>query len=78
MNANEHPHYDSSIRRAAERAFADNGACFSVYFDGKDIIVQTSEAAPPKDATLVCIAQHWAGDSVQLRFRGAHSEWRTM
>lgn len=76
MNAKDHPAYDGGVNNAVRRAFSSPGDCFSVYFDGKAIFVCASEAAAPKDADLVCIAQRWDVDTVQLRFPGAYSEWR--
>jgi hypothetical protein len=74
-NAFNHPHYGASVRRAAERAYNEPGECYSIYYDGTDIIVQNSAAAKPQDAKLVCIAQKWDDKTVQLRFTGARSEW---
>ena len=70
-----HAAYNAGVRRAAERAFADKGACFSVYYDGAAIFVRASEAAPPPDSKRICIAQYWSDRTVQLRFDGARSEW---
>lgn len=74
-DAKEHPAYDSSIRKAAERAFENKGACFSVHYDGEAVYVRASEAAPPPNSKLICIAQFWADSTVQVRFSGAWSEW---
>jgi hypothetical protein len=76
MSPNEHPYYDQALNRAAERALTNRGDCFSVWWDGDSVYVRASEAAGPKNGKLICIAQHWADDTVQLRFTGAHSEWR--
>ena len=83
--AHNHPAYDDALRRAAQRAYESRGEgtgqkvysppCFSVWFDGEAIYVRASEAAPPLNATLVCIAQHFTKGTVQLRFTGARSEW---
>lgn len=70
-----HPAYNDAARRAAERAFAEPGECYSVYFDGSAVYVRNSAAAPPQGAKLVCIAQRWDDRTVQLRFTGARSEW---
>lgn len=75
MDVKEHPAYDSSLRHAAKRAHDNKGDCFSVYWDGEAVYVRASEAVPPPNSTLVCIAQHWADGQVQLRFKGAWSEW---
>lgn len=80
MKAEEHAFYDASLQRAAERAhghLVEENACYAVYFDGESVFVQTFEAAKPKNATLVCIAQAWDPHTVQLRFTGARSEWRS-
>jgi hypothetical protein len=69
-----HPAYDSGVKRAADRA-AKEGRCFSVYYDGTAIFVRASEAAPPPNSKLICIAQKWDSKQVQLRFDGAKSEW---
>jgi hypothetical protein len=70
-----HPAYDSGVRHAASRAFDNKGDCFSVYYDGEAIYVRASEAAPPPNSKLICIAQHWNDKTVQLRFNNAYSEW---
>lgn len=70
-----HPSYNTAVDTAARRAFAEQGECYSVYFDGTNIDVRNSAAAKPKDAKLVCIAQKWDANTVQLRFSGARSEW---
>ena len=70
-----HPAYNDSAATAVRRAATDKGECFSVYFDGEAIFVRHSSALPPPNAKLVCIAQSWDADTVQLRFDGARSEW---
>ena len=70
-----HPAYDDFVRTAAERAFAQPGECYSVYYDGEAIFVRNSVVARPPNAKLVCIAQKWDNATVQLRFDGARSEW---
>lgn len=78
-DARVHPAYDDSLRRAAERAFADNGEHeYAVYYDGTAVFVRAVEAAPPSNATRICIAQRWDKNTVQLRFAGARSEWVRM
>jgi hypothetical protein len=74
-DARRSPFYESGIATAVRRAHADPGSCFSVYWDGEDIYVRASEAAPPPHSKCVCIAQRWDEKTVQLRFDGAHSEW---
>ena len=71
----DHPSYNDSIRNAARRAFENKGDCFSVYYDGEAVYVRASEAAKPGNSKLICIAQHWSENRVQLRFNGAWSEW---
>ena len=70
-----HPAYDDSVRTAVRRARQNPGDCFSVYWDGTAIYVRAVEAARPPAAKLVCIAQVWDADTVQLRFAGARSEF---
>ena len=83
----DHPAYNSSLQCAARRAWENREEghtetgyyppCFTVYFakDGKTIYVRDSKAAPPPNAKTVCIAQHFTGGTVQLRFDGARSQW---
>lgn len=73
-----HPAYADALRTACRRAFEDMGECFSVYWDGAAVYVRGSYAVPPPDALQVCIAQWWQGRTVQLRFKGARSEWVTL
>ena len=73
-----HPSYEDAVRNAVDRAGRNPGDCFSVYFDGEAVYVRASEAAEPKKAKLVCIAQRWDAKTVQLRFAGARSEWRSI
>lgn len=70
-----HPAYKDSVRHAADRAYRDKGECYSVYFDGEAVYVRISSAARPPNAKLICIAQYWSDQTVQLRFDGAKSEW---
>jgi hypothetical protein len=74
-NAIAHPAYNDAVNNAVRRACEDHGACFTVYFDGASIFVRASEAAPPPNSKVVCIAQWWSGNTAQLRFDGARSEW---
>ena len=71
-----HPAYESSLANAVNRASRERDACFSVYYDGEAIYVRDSKALAPPNSKLVCIAQSWDANTVQLRFNGAHSEWR--
>jgi len=70
-----HPAYDSAVLNAVRRARENQGACFTVYFDGESIFVRASEAAPPPDSKKICIAERWNDTTVQVRFDGARSEW---
>ena len=70
-----HPAYNAAVRRAASRAHDNPGDCFSIYYDGEAVYVRASEALPPPDSKLICIAQRWDAHCVQLRFDGARSEW---
>lgn len=67
--------FDDGVRHAARRAYDNKGACFSVYVDEEAVYVRASEAAPPPGATRVVIAQHWSGNTVQLRYAGARTEF---
>ena len=49
-----------------------------IYWDGEDIFVRISTAVPPPNSKLVCIAQHWSGDVVQVRYERAQSMWVTV
>jgi len=70
--AMDHPAYDDALRRATNRAAV---GCESVVcFDGKAIFV-TTQGACPEYATVICVAQRWDDQTVQLRFAGARSEW---
>jgi hypothetical protein len=76
MKPNEHSLYDSMLNVAAQYALDNKGRCYSVLWDGKSFSVRASERDGIENLKVVCIAQHWAGDEVQLRFTGAYSEWR--
>ncbi len=66
---------DDAVRHAVDRAARGAGASFTVYVDGEKVFyVRASEAAPPA-ATVVCIAQSWDSDTVQVRFPGGRSEY---
>ena len=75
IDAVNHPAYNDAVRNAVDRARRNPGDCFSVYYDGEAVFVRASEAVKPRDAKLICIAQRWDADTVQLRFDGARSEW---
>lgn len=75
MHHVEHPAWKASLRHAIERANADKGACFSVWWDGEAVFVRASEAAGPPRGRVICIAQHWDKSTVQVRYPGGHSEW---
>ena len=71
----KHPPYGDSLRTAVRRAGSNPGDCFVVYWDGTAIYVRAAEAARPPASKLVCIAQVWDVDTVQLRFADARSEF---
>ena len=71
----KHPAYGDSLRTAVRRARSNPGDCFSVYWDGTAIYVRASEAVPPPASKIVCIAQVWDANTVQLRFADARSEF---
>lgn len=71
---------DDATRYAARRARREPGQCFTVYRTPHLVYewtfyVRNSKDAAPDGASVLCIAQHWSGDTVQLRYRGARSEW---
>lgn len=72
----EHPAYNGSLQRAAQRAYDAKDTCFTVYYDGESIFVRASVAAPPLNSVVLCIAQFWSDSTVQLRFKGGRSEWK--
>lgn len=68
---------DDAVAHAADRANRDRGACFSVYLDDNGTYyVRASEAVRPASVKLICIAQYWGDETVQVRYDGARSEWR--
>lgn len=69
-----HPAYNDAVREAARLA-RRNDTCMAVWFDGVAIFVRPSNGTAPPDSELVCVAQIWDDKTVQLRFKGAHSEW---
>ena len=74
--AQAHPSYDDGLRNAARLAGADPaGKSYTVYFDGSAIFVRPPGATAPANSQVVCIAQKWDANTVQLRFAGARSEW---
>lgn len=73
-----HPAYDGALANAVRQAADNPGQCFTVYFDGAAMYVRASGTAAPNNADIVCIAQRWDDRTVQLRFAGAHSEWRNV
>ena len=75
MNAKDHKAYNDSLRYAAQCAYRSTGESFSVYFNGHAMFVLGEDEAKPSKAQLICIAQQWSGNTIQLRFQGAHSEW---
>jgi len=75
VDAFAHPAYEAGRATAVRRARENPGECCTVYWDGKAIFVRMSVAAPPPNSKVVCIAQVWDANTVQVRFDGAHSEW---
>jgi len=75
VDAFAHPAYEAGRATAVRRARETPGACFTVYWDGVAIFVRASEASAPPRSKVVCIAQVWDANTVQVRFDGAHSEW---
>ena len=71
--AQAHPSYDDGLRNAARHAA--EGTETAVYWDGMAIFVRSVYAPKVAGATVVCIAQKWDENTVQLRFAGARSEW---
>jgi hypothetical protein len=85
MAAAKHPAYRDACQQAARRAYDEresgrsdkgyNPPCFAVYFDGEKMFVRATTEDQPDDSVLICIAQHWNQNAVQLRFSGANSTW---
>lgn len=85
MAAPKHPGFHDACQQAARKAYdareegrsekGYNPPCYGVYFDGEAMYVRATHAAQPANSVLVCIAQHWNRDAVQLRFNGANSTW---
>jgi hypothetical protein len=70
------PAYNDGLRSAARLAAVDPaGRSYSVSWDGRTIFVRAPDGVLPPNSTVVCIAQRWDADTVQLRFAGARSEW---
>jgi len=74
-DARAHPAYEDSIRTAVRRAATSPEESFTVYWDGTAVFVRASYAPRPACSKVVCIAQRWDANAVQLRFDGARSEW---
>ena len=72
-----HPAFNDAVRHAVRLASEHRPACFSIYFDGFAIFVRASGEPQPPKSKLICIAQHWSDDQIQLRYDGAVSEWIT-
>lgn len=75
MKAEEHPAWAKSLQSAIRRARVQKPDTVAIYFDGENVFVRMAKAAPPANARVVCMAQQWDDDTVQLRFEGARSEW---
>ena len=69
-----HPAYGDAIQNSARQAHASN-ECFSIFWDGFSIYVRNSHAIPPPNSKVICIAQRWDNNTVQLRFAGVRAEW---
>jgi hypothetical protein len=70
------PAYNDGLRSAARLAAADPaGRSYNVFWDGKAVSVRAPDGVPPQNGIVVCIAQKWDANTVQLRFAGARSEW---
>lgn len=73
--------YNAAVAYAVARAArhpVNAAACFTVYAKDDSMFVRPSLVAAPDGATMVCIVQRWDEHTVQLRFAGAHSEWRAV
>jgi len=71
--AEKHPAYNDALRQAIKLAAAGTEA--AVYWDTKGVMVRDAHAPRPDGAQVVCIAQRWNEQTIQLRFSGARSEW---
>jgi hypothetical protein len=71
--AQDHPAYDDALRQAVRLAAAGDQA--AVYWNNTGLIVRPCADDKPVNAIVVCIAQRWNAQTVQLRFAGARSEW---
>lgn len=70
------PAYNDGLRAAARLAAVDPaGRSFSVFWDGKAVTVRGPDGIAPPNGVVICIAQRWDANAVQLRFAGARSEW---
>jgi hypothetical protein len=77
------PAYDDAVAHAVQRAarhdIADyRNGCYVVWQRGQEMFVQPSGQPAPEGAKMVCMAQRWDAERVQLRFDGAYSEWRNV
>lgn len=85
IEAHKHPAFHDACQQAARRAydFREEGRTdagyyppsFAVFFDGTAMFVRRATEEQPPDSVLVCMAQHWNRETVQLRFNGANSTW---
>jgi hypothetical protein len=66
---------DDATRWAVRRASDFPGKAFRVFSVGRVYGVLGPDATMPEGAKLECIAQRWDDKTVQLRYRGARSEW---
>ena len=67
---------DLAKQIAAVAAAEHPDTCFAVYSSDTSVFVREATDSAPLGADIICIAQRWDERNVQLRFRGAYSEWR--
>jgi hypothetical protein len=72
-----HPAFNDAMRTAVRKVaeHVDYDHNYVVYFDGKAAFVREAGSEAPPNSEVICIAQRWNGDTIQLRFAGARSEW---
>jgi hypothetical protein len=71
-----HKNYERFLALAVASAHRLAPESFIVYYDDTDIYLYPASVPKPLGAIVECIAQRWDDKTVQLRFRGARSEWR--
>lgn len=74
----ENVNYDQALSLAITYAAQMPNKCIAVYKYAYDdlYVVQEATEKVPQGPTVVCIAQRWDENTVQLRFSGARSEFR--